>query len=334
MPYDHYIAKTYLKHFLPPSGPFHAYRKSGKPAFHPCWPADICGEMGGDIVPDFLANPKALGEFRALFEPYWNPSLEALRQRRATFGDKGAIAGYVANLLAATPTAKRLALDQCRHLMMEEVRARRRLEARHGVEDAGMDKAIAAMDAGRILINIDENFVRAQNTAHLMSFAQRLYDADWTVIENLTPVDFITSDNPFVFDDPGPFRGGKSAGRLPRFLPLTPKLCLAVEMERETPKRVFDFGTPSLGKLLYATLGERAGVDRVNELVVQCAEEVVISTRPLDALGPLIEKYAKHQVGNQFMTINGPDSVFNGVQLRVWNPAEHKKSLRFPPRAA
>ncbi len=58
---DHYVAKTYLEHFLG-SGEtlLHAYRKSdGK--YFPCRPKDICREWNGDIVPDFLSNPNLLG---------------------------------------------------------------------------------------------------------------------------------------------------------------------------------------------------------------------------------------------------------------------------------
>src|ERR1700693_4680825 len=99
---DHYVAQTYLRHFAAPSGMLRAYRKSGKPSF-PCWPADLCREPNGDIIPDFLSDPAYLGEFRGAFEPLWNQAVEALKKRSLDMRDKLHIAGYWDNLLVCTP---------------------------------------------------------------------------------------------------------------------------------------------------------------------------------------------------------------------------------------
>src|ERR1700722_9492129 len=96
---DHYVAQTYLKHFGDPKigGMLHGYKKPSGQGF-PCWPGDICREWDGDINPT-LKNPKLLGDFRALFEPHWNPSIEKILSGRLEAADKWAIAGYMANLM-------------------------------------------------------------------------------------------------------------------------------------------------------------------------------------------------------------------------------------------
>jgi hypothetical protein len=48
----------------------HAYRKPEGSYFR-CWPKDVCHEWDGDINP-ILQKPDLLGDFRSIFEPFWN----------------------------------------------------------------------------------------------------------------------------------------------------------------------------------------------------------------------------------------------------------------------
>jgi hypothetical protein len=70
MAHDHYVAKTYLKHFGDPAagGMLRAYRKSDRAEF-PCWPADVCREWEGDLNRSWLQEPTLLGQYRKMFEP-------------------------------------------------------------------------------------------------------------------------------------------------------------------------------------------------------------------------------------------------------------------------
>ncbi|MGX1322563.1 hypothetical protein AB7M17_006016 [Bradyrhizobium sp. USDA 377] len=80
MPDDHYVARTYLKHFAGDSGKLRAYRKSDGKTF-PCASKDICKELDGDTIPEFITDEKLLGKYRAIFEGAWNPAVEALEKR-------------------------------------------------------------------------------------------------------------------------------------------------------------------------------------------------------------------------------------------------------------
>src|SRR5436305_669902 len=102
MPNDHFVAKTYLKHFADERGLLHAYRKADAKYF-PTRPADICHEPDGDIIPNFLSDPAYLGAFRGAFEPMWNHVVEALKSGGCTNEVKFHVAGYWANLLVCTP---------------------------------------------------------------------------------------------------------------------------------------------------------------------------------------------------------------------------------------
>ncbi|MDB5614113.1 MAG: hypothetical protein JWQ22_1766, partial [Devosia sp.] len=322
MPNDHYVAKTYLKHFADPKGFMRAYRKSDLTNF-PCKPADICHELGGDIVPDFLPSPKALGEFRQIFEPHWNLALEHLLLDMNPADDvKLAIAGYAANLLGATPAMKRVTIKSHNQSVVENMRAAQILKARHRDADLDIVEAIKMIDAGEIIVETEPDWARATNTRHLISFASRLYNADWIVLRNLTSVNFLTSDNPFVFDDPGPFRGGGSL-RLPRYLPLTPRFCLYITMDPDRDPGRVDLTKPPLGTVRFATCDKLARIEHINKLIIQGAEEFVISTGPSDALEPLVAKYAKHRISNEFITIMQSDGIIHGLRMRVWDPAAY-----------
>jgi hypothetical protein len=87
---------------------------------------------------------------------------------------------------------------------------------------------LAAFDSGRYRIETKPDAVRAMAATALMKFAWALYNAHWTVIRNDTGTGFLTSDNPVAFNDPGPWRGGQPG--LPRYLTLSPHLCLYVKL--------------------------------------------------------------------------------------------------------
>ena len=90
---DHFVARTYLQRFCGPDGMLYAYRKTDLNQF-PTRPADICREIDGDVIPDFLSNPTILGDFRAIFEPQWNPAIDELLTGKYSDAGKMTIAGY------------------------------------------------------------------------------------------------------------------------------------------------------------------------------------------------------------------------------------------------
>ena len=79
MPDYHYVARTYLKHFAGDSRKLRAYRKSDGKTF-PCVTKDICTELDGDIIPEFLIDDKLLGKYRKTFEGVWILAMEALQK--------------------------------------------------------------------------------------------------------------------------------------------------------------------------------------------------------------------------------------------------------------
>jgi hypothetical protein len=257
---DHFVAQTCLKHFAGNDGKLRAYRKSDGLSF-PCHPRDICHEWDGDLVRDFRRDEALLGGYRKIFEPAWDRAIVDLVDGVEDPSVKLAVAGYWANLMVCTPAWTRVGAKIQEYDTMRTVRAHDVLTTRVGKPDPKLKAMLAAFDAGHYRIEAERDAIRAMNAAHLSHHAWQLYNADWIVLQSDSEVDFITSDNPVAFDDPGPWRGGE--GGLPRYLPVTSRLCIYGLMDPRAPRDEPDF-----------TRSPR-GVERVNRAVAQCAEELV-----------------------------------------------------------
>jgi hypothetical protein len=331
MPRDHYVAQTYLKHFADENGFLQVVRKSDGLTF-PARTEAICHELARDIIPDFLENPAHLGEYRKLFEPHWNEAIGELTARRWSPDIKMAISGYMANLLVCTPAMTRVFLEAADHNAVEHLRSRDILQSRRGIVDEKLRKGLAALEAGKIVLETERDYIRALMAKNLMAYAWSLFNADWAVIGNMTDVDFITSDNPAAFEDPGPLRGGEQ--RLPRYLPIAPKFCLHVLMGSSPRKDEIDFTKAPEGSVRFGTIDTVRAAERVNLAVIRCAEDLVISNKSSSDLHRTVAANASLRVSNEFITITEPDSVLQGQRLRVWDPSKNRKHVQFPPRAA
>ena len=228
---------------------------------------------------------------------------------------KMAVAGYWANLMVCTPAWTRVGAKTRAHDALRTVRAHDVLTTQAGKPDPRLKEMLAALDAGHYRIDAEADAVRAHSAVALTKFAWALYNADWTVIRNRTATDFITSDNPVAFDDPGPWRPTRAPG-LPRYLPITPRICLYGFMNPRGESNEPDFSKPPRGQVQWGSVPLH-GVERINRAVVQCAEEIVISPKRDASLQILVNAYARYRVDMEFITIRKPDGFIFGNHTRV-----------------
>jgi len=297
MPDDHYVAQTYLRHFAGPSGMLRAYRKSDGATF-PCWPKDICHEPDGDIIPDFLSEPGYLGDYRAGFEPLWNSGVAALEARSIDMRDKLHIAGYWAQLLVCTPTWTRVAVDISNHNAINTVSAYSAISAERGKPDKKLIAAIEDLERGKITLQTEADFVRAQSARTVLKFAWELYNADWNVFENDTSTAYLTSDNPASFEDQGDTWGLNGSTPFVRFLPVTPRLCLMCDLTQNYEKSrllEMDFTKEPIGTIR----GGFINLDiahRINTCTAKCAENLILSGVASDYARDLAARYSRFRV--------------------------------------
>lgn len=314
MPRDHYVAQTYLRHFTDPGGELHVYRKSDG-QYQRSGPKGVCYESDGDLIRDFLKNERLLGDYRAIFEPSWNDAIANVGNGVCNAAVKMAIAGYCANLMVCTPAWTRVGVKARSHNAMRMVKTRDVLSTEAGKPDAKLKEMIAALESGQYRLEAEPEAIRARAAVALAKFAWTLYNADWTMIRNRTSAEFITSDNPVAFDDPGPWRPTRKPG-LPRYLPLTPRLCLYAFMNPRGERDEPDFTQAPRGQIQWGSVPLH-GVQRINRVVAQCAEEIVISSKEDTSVQSLAAEYAGYRVDMEFITIRQRDGFIHGNHTRV-----------------
>lgn len=318
---DHFVAQTYLKHFGDPNakGMLHAYRKTDGKEF-PCWPKDVCAEWEGDLNDWFPDNPGMLGDFRKIFEPYWNPAVQTILEGSSIDpSEKFALSGYMANLMVCTPAWRRIGQRLYRQSALVTLKAKNEMLERRGELDPLLKEGLESIDSGLLEITVEPDFIRAKVTQSLMNFACMIYNLDWLVVKNETDHLFITSDNPVAMDFAGP------GTPMRRLLPITPRLCLSVRMDGEQMKRLTPddmqrvIASSPKGRIYHAQARPQ-GVRETNKLVVQCADELVFSSAEDSRIRELTRKYAKFWVDIDFMEHrepSEPNAIYSGFVTRV-----------------
>jgi Protein of unknown function (DUF4238) len=200
---DHFVAKTYLKHFgdIGRNGMLHGFsKKSGK--VFPCWPDDVCHEWDGDKN-RLLQHPKLLGEFRAMIERHWNASVESILSGTLSDHDKFVVAAYMANLMTCTPTWRRIGVAIHNQQALAYLSYAKRMKEKYGGQPDLPVEAIEALERGEIAFDTDSDYVKALCTKHLMSYTWVIYNLDWFVLRNDTAHPFVTSDSPVAWEYSG-----------------------------------------------------------------------------------------------------------------------------------
>jgi hypothetical protein len=230
MSQDHYIARTYLKHWTDTQNRklLYAYRKSDLKEF-PCKPADVCREWNGDLNEKYFKKaPEILGQLRRIFEKDWNKAIEQLTKKSISPDNKFTVAGYWAHLITCTPQWRATGVQ----MLEEQIKQLMHFLAKRKLRDAPFDASLIStlLNDGRVKPVADPDFIKAMVTKQLLHIAWVLYNQPWTVLENETDVPFVTSDNPCsIFPDTP--RGQPTT----RLLPVTLRLALLATLDERSP---------------------------------------------------------------------------------------------------
>lgn len=318
---DHYVAVTYLKHFVEAAAGdmLNAYSKQSGKQFK-CFPKDVCREDDGDKNLMFSGNPELLGNFRAIFEPHWNQAVAAFLSRQNTYQDKLVVSAYMANLMVVTPTWQRIGALTYAKNMLGTLEFKRQLH-NEGVMtlDEMMLNGIDMLSRGDLKIEVNADYVKGIATKQLMNYALLIYNVDWCLLVNNTPEKFVTSDSPVAVQSLGSF-----SGSIRRYLPLTPELCLVVELHGhkhklvEEDKFAEELVKPPQGEIkrLSISAGE---VRAINVMQVKSAENFVFSSVASDGIAKVTKKYSKHKLDVDYREFPSPDGIgkYQGVHICV-----------------
>ena len=318
---DHYVAVTYLKHFVDEAANsmLNAYsKKNGKQL--QCFPKDVCHEKDGDRNRMFIGNPALLGNFRAIFEPHWNYSIQAFLKRIEKNQDKLVVSAYMSNLMVVTPSWQRIGALTYSKNMQGTLEFKRKLH-NEGVMtlDELMLEGIDMITRGQLEIQVDSNYVKGISTRQLINYALLIYNLDWYLLVNNTSEKFVTSDNPVAVQSLGLF-----SGSIRRYLPLTPNLCLLVDLHAhkhklvEEDKFAEELVKPPRGKILrkFVTASE---VRAINVMQIKSAENLVFSSISSEGIAKATMKYSKYKLDVDYREFPTPDGngKYQGVHICV-----------------
>jgi hypothetical protein len=303
---DHFVARTYLKRWCDRAKgqPIQAYRKQTGAVF-PCWPEAVCAESNGDLNPKYFQDPAVLGQFRAIFEPRWDEALEAVEKRKPTIDHKFVIAGYWANLLAATPAWRKIG---------QELYEREVLSVLPMIEK--QVPRPASLKNVELKVEVDEDYIKAVATKNLLATALALYHQAWTILTNDTAHEFLTSDNPSAIFPPR-----APGGLVARILPLSPRLCISTIMDRSPVYRKdlteADFKAPPKAWITYKRAVPN-GVKLANRLTVVNAERFIFSRTASSGIAALVKKYGDYSAQLEHSTKPLPASGGFATQARIF----------------
>ena len=143
------------------------------------------------------------------------------------------------------------------------------------------------LDLDRMSIEIEGDFIKSLVTKWLLRTTALLYHGTWTIFENDTGYEFLTSDNPSAIipkDHP--------TQSCVRVRPLSPRLCLSSIVDVVGLYDVdTDFTKPPRG-ILNRVRVDSARVKYINELIVLAAEDIVITSGQNHAIGRMVAKRA------------------------------------------
>ena len=167
------------------------------------------------------------------------------------------------------------------------------------------------LEAGKIDIDYDTDFIKAVTTRQLMDTAWMLHNQEWHVFENDTPHPFITSDNPVAFDPP------PRLGQPPtRFVTVTPRLGLLIRVTNLTVP--VDLSKPPLGKIIHRRCTD-FGAHYLNRLVARCAEELVFSNTEASGVASVVRNAAPYRVEVDHVSFPAaePGAYWHGPIIRL-----------------
>jgi len=315
---DHYVAKTYLKHFIGKNGMLAGYSKTKRTTF-PCHPDDVCALWNDDINELFPEAPNVLGQFRQAFERRWNFAIKKVKARSLEHIEKTDMSGYIANLLTCTPTTLRMLGAANAEFLKATMSFAKNMQLKYGNLSYRVPvEAIEAMEQGRIEVSIDPKHVQAKAIQNLLKHLLHIRDQDWLIVENKTTLPLITSDYPFSFY---PFQGLQ--GPLRRVLPLTPYRWLYIEFEKsDVPELTLDnvkslLETVPKGGIRYGSCTNKSVIKEINQLIAKCAEYHVFTSEPDSGIAELVRKYAEWGVEFETPKLPGRDSFIMGAIMRA-----------------
>ncbi|MEA3000857.1 MAG: hypothetical protein QOK17_2690 [Sphingomonadales bacterium] len=312
MALDHYVSQVHLRRFCAPDlngRQLYAFRKSNGTSFI-CNTKDVCRIDEGNTN-HYLPEPRLIEEFLKLVEPNYNAACEALLQHKMTTDAVFVIAGFVAYVMACSPTAMRIFTAPLeRDLELQAKLLDRNGQIPRAPTELGGKTLTELLTEGTVGFDIDRKYPQAIAVKGILDRTLAYGNSHWDILINEH------SDTPFFTTDfPVAVQPGVNFHSMYRVVPLTPQLAIRVRPRMELLDRKLD----SDFKLFsYARLKpSRSDIVSLNRLIVRCAEEMVFSTKSEPWVPRFVQRNASFRVENEMHEVPHGNGYLSIIQTVV-----------------
>ncbi|MFK3797133.1 DUF4238 domain-containing protein [Pseudomonas sp. NPDC088444] len=270
----HFVPKAYLKAFCDENGRLHVYRKDAPQRALRLQPDSTQFQTYyySQPMPDGGQDNNTLENVFAAIETDWPATVNALHRRENINQRLQNLFEFMSLQRVRVPAARDMA---------EAVNAQIVKSTLNMLYDAGK---LPPLPGGRALLEAVEVSIDPHRSIHAMPFMVQGMAELFNVIglgalHNLTPIPFLTSDNPVIWFDPSkkfaeqlPYTVDLQHGDIQFLFPISPKLMIV--------------GTRDLGEsysrngLAHGEISDAEFVDAVNAQICRFAYESVISSTP------------------------------------------------------
>lgn len=290
MALDHYISQVYLRKFYAPDlgGLMYAVRKSDLKTFTPN-SESIC-RIEDNSTNGYLEDPRAIENLLRVIEPKYNSALRKFALGEISAGDIFVISGFIAYINTCSPAAMRLGVPHLKS-MLEEVSliADREGKFDKPPESLGAESFTELLQQNLISITVDEKYPQAIGIKSIISLIQSYGNFDWEVLHNeFVDLPFITSDFPLVVE---PTRDLRVINRV---FPLSPYLAVRIMPKLHLKRELCDMSFKYF-RFRKRSLSRRE-VRQFNLSIIQCAEDLVLSSRNSALNKKLVSEFSTSKV--------------------------------------
>lgn len=293
MPRDHYVAQTYLKHFLDPNLDklLHAYDKKLLKHFTPTT-KNICCAQDWDTNP-YFEDERAVDKYLRIIEPKWNDGVENIGDLLKYEEIKYFMAGYIAVLVSCTPSSVRTSTHAIEEIIASSsnIIAQQmqnypeRFPDQKPLPPEIFEQILAA---GGLKATVDPKHTHARSMQNLINLQWCFYKSPWMILDNETDSPFLTSDFPVAYYYPKP------QTRVPyRFVPISPRYAILIKTstdraDRKAPEEPFsEYPITEIDIRPVKSTFPKI----LNKLTIQGAEQFIISAYDAPWIMKLVKKY-------------------------------------------
>lgn len=291
MALDHYVSQVHLRNFYSPAlgDLMHAIRKSDLKQFC-CNSKSVCRIEDGSSNA-YLTEERAIEEFLFNVEPNYNAAVAKLREGKPDAEAILALAGFVAYVRTCSPAAMRISSEP----LEKSVQTTAEMLDRQGLlplapPSLGSKSLSQLFKDGAVAANIDPKFPQAIGISQIIGLTSMFGNAHWQVLANdEMGSPFFTSDFPCALEI-------VPRSRVPNWIvPLSPTAALRIVPDLSMSGRPPDLSFSNFSFDRPRELG-RQEVRTVNQLIVRCAEDLVLYRDELPWIPGFVAKNRTYRV--------------------------------------